>query len=329
MKKIIAVLLALCSVIPMALTGCGKSDKEKILIYTSAEDYRVTYMQQRLSEQFPDYDIKIEYMSTGDHAAKLLSEGKDTTCDITYDLEYGYMQEMEDKGYLADLSGFCDFSRFDPEVVESNYYIPELRNGGAVIVNPDVISERGLTMPTSYQDLLDPQYKGLISMPNPKSSGTGYMFLRNLTNAWGEEAAFTYFDELTPNILQYTSSGSGPVNALLQKEAAIGFGMTAQAVTKINQDGANLKILFFEEGSPYSMYGMGILNGKETRQSVKDVFEFLYTTYGEENCEKFYPEKIYNDKTFDVENYPSNIKYGDMKDNTSAEKERLLAKWTH
>ena len=30
-----------------------------------------------------------------------------------------------------------------------------------------------------------PQYKGLVTMPNPKSSGTGYNFVKSLVNAWG------------------------------------------------------------------------------------------------------------------------------------------------
>lgn len=65
----------------------------------------------------------------------------------------------------------------------------------------------------------------------------------------GEDQAFSYFDKLIENILQYTSSGSEPVNALDQNEVAIGLGMTFQAVQEINK-GANLEITFFNEGAP-------------------------------------------------------------------------------
>lgn len=332
MKKIIATLLtlALCITCIPTFSACGKkSDNKSVLIYTSAEDYRIADLQQRLDEQFPDYDITIEYMSTGDHAAKLISEGTKTDCDITYDLEYSYIQQLAAKEYLADLSDICDFSIYTQDIVNSKYYIPECRVGGAIIINPEMLAEKNLPEPTSYQDLLDPMYKGLISMANPKSSGTGYMFLRYLVNEWGEDTAFEYFDKLTENILQYTSSGSGPVNALLQKEAAIGLGMTGQAVTKINTDNANLKVIFFEEGSPFNMYGQGIIKGKEERQCVVEVFDFMANTYNYEACEKFFPEKIFIDKDFTIENYPTNIIYGDMSNNTAPEKERLLSKWNH
>ncbi len=310
-----------------SLVACGSQDsgKEKVVIYSSAEDFRLEHFQKRLNEQFPDYEIVIEYMATGTHAAKLLAEGTSTECDIVYDLEYGYMEKLSD--IFADLSDY-DLSIFEDDLIDSEHkYIPEVRNGGCIAVNVDIMEAKGLAMPEKYEDLLKPEYQGLISMPNPKSSGTGYMFLKNLVNVWGEDKAFEYFDQLAPNILQFTSSGSGPVNALRQGEAAIGLAMTAQTVQEIN-NGANFEILFFEEGSPYSCYGMAMIEGKQTRPAVKEVFDFFYDTLVIEDKELFYPEKIFKDMDFEIENYPTEIEYANMS-NTQEEKERLLEKWKY
>ena len=325
MKKFVKIAAVLLMVMLM-LSACG-SVKESVLIYTSVEDYVIEDMNARLSETFPDYDITVEYMSTGNHAAKLLAEGANTECDISYNLEYAYLAQLDQAGVLADLSAY-DMSIYTQDTVESSNYLIQCRNGGAVIVNTELLAEKGLAGPTSYEDLLKPEYQGLISMPNPKSSGTGYMFLKSLVNAWGEEEAFAYFDALTPNVLQYTSSGSGPVNALLQGEAAIGLGMTAQAVTQINE-GAPLKILFFEEGSPFSLYGQAMIAGKETRECVKEVFDFLVNTYSYEFNEKFFHEQFFKDTVYEIENYPTDIVYSDMSDNTIEEKERLLEMWKY
>ena len=154
------------------------------------------------------------------------------------------------------------------------------------------------------------------------------MFVKSLVNAWGEEKAFEYFNALAENVLQFTESGSGPVNALVQGEVAIGLGMTAQAVTAIN-DGANLKILFFEEGSPYSLYGYAIPEGKQTRKAVVDVFDFFYNTLVREDKELYYPEQVFVDQVNNIENYPTDIKYADMHDNTTEEKARLLDMWEY
>lgn len=298
----------------------------RVVIYSGAEEYRNEYFTNRLAEQFPDYDISIEYMPTGNLAAKLAAEGTSTDIDIIYDLDYSYAGLVEE--YLCDLSEYDQTIYADDVIASSGKYMAECRNGGAIIINPDVLAAKNLSKPTCYTDLLKPEYKGLISMPSPKSSGTGYMFVKNLVNAWGEDEAFEYFDTLADNILQFTSSGSGPVNALVQGEVAIGLGMTAQAVTKINE-GAHLEILFFEEGSPFSLYGFAMPEGKQNRKAVRDVFNYFYTNLVPEDKALFYPEKIYKDYDYTIENYPVNILYGDMSNNTTEEKTRLLDNWEY
>lgn len=302
------------------------TSNNKVVIYSGAEDYRNEYFLKRLNEEFPDYEIVIEYMPTGNLAAKLAAEGTDTDMDIFYDLDFSYAGKVEQ--YLADVSAYDQSIFVDDCKVENAHYLTATRNGGAVIINPDVLAAKGIEEPTCYADLLKPEFKNLVSMPDPKSSGTGYMFVKNLVNAWGEDEAFEYFDQLAENILQFTTSGSGPVNALVQGEVAVGLGMTAQAVTKINE-GANLKILFFEEGSPYSLYGYAIPEGKQHRKAVVDVFNFFYSTLVLEDKELYYPEQVFAEQVNNVENYPTDIPYGDMHDNTTDEKTRLLENWEH
>ncbi len=326
MKRTVLLALALVMVLScLSFAGCSK--KETIIIYTSAESFRIDYMNQRMKEQFPQYDIRIDYKSSGDQANLMKAAGKNVECHITHDLEYGNAADLVSLGVFADLTNVIDFSGFAEDTVVSNLYAPELRNGGAIILNMDVLKAKGLDEPTCYEDLLDPQYKGLISMPNPKTSGTGYMFLLSLVNAWGEEEALQYFTSLSDNILAFESSGSGPVNKLITKEVAIGFGMISHAVQQINE-GENLKILIFEEGAPYSLYGQAVIAGNETNPAVMEVFDFLVNHITPEMCERFYPEKLYKDKDFVVKNFPSDVTYSDMSNNTPERKAQLLDKWT-
>ena len=303
-----------------------KTVDNSVIIYSGAEEYRNAYFRKKLTEQFPDYSISIEYMPTGNLAAKLAAEGINTDIDIIYDLDCGYAGMVEE--FLADLSSYDQSIYVEDCKVKSNKYLIEYRNGGAVVLNLDILKAKDIKKPTCYKDLLKPEFRGLISMPNPKSSGTGYMFLKSLVNAWGEEKAFDYFDELSKNILQFTSSGSGPINALVQGEVAVALGMTPQAVLQINQ-GANLEILFFEEGSPFCLYGYAMPKGKQNKKSVKDVFDFFYSTLVMEDNKNFVPEKIFKDIDFEVKNYPVNIPYSDMSGNTTEEKLRLLENWEY
>lgn len=328
-KKILSLLLALvlCVGGMTALTGCGDSGN-KVVIYSSDEDYINAYFQERLNAQFPDYDIVIEYRSTGENAALLKSEGTATSCDIVWGLEVGYLDKMPN--LLADISAYSNDHYVDDMKMGGGKYLVAHRYSGCIVVNKDMLAQKGLPVPTCYEDLLKPEYKNLIAMPNPKSSGTGYIYLKSLVNAWGDEKAFKYFDDLytSGNMMQFTSSGSGPINLLVQGEIAIAMGMTSQAVIQKNE-GQPFEILFFEPGAPYTACGYGIVEGKQNNQAVKDVFEFFYNTLVQEEKDKFLPETIFKGQEMKVQGYPTDINYADMSGNTADEKTRLLGKWIY
>ena len=311
--------------------GCSKNNN-KVTIYTSTEDYNMELLQKCLDEQFPNYTIKIEYMSTSNIASKVIAEGASSDCDIVFAEEYGYLEKMIGAGVLDSIKGDYDLTRYLDDTVPASvneYVLPNIRSGGGIVINNTVLQQRGLSKPTSYANLLDSSYKNLVCMANPASSGTGYMFLYSLVKAWGETEALAYFDSLTSNILEYTSSGSGPVNKLVGREVAVGFGMISQAVNKINEGNSELEILFFEEGAPCNLYGNAIVKGKKAKTAVKEVMDYLDSFYTNESNRLYYPEPVLKNTNYNVANFPENIQYADMTGNNLTAKEALLAKWTH
>lgn len=329
-KKLFRILSLIMTaiMIVMSLSACS-SKKKTINLYTTSEDFRIESAQKMLNEKFPDLNIVIEYKSTGDLAAKLTAEGTKTDCDIVMELESCYNEKLSDN--YAELKDI-DFSVYLDELVPSNHkYVPFCRTSGVIAVNKKLLDEKGLDIPSSYNDLLKPEYKGLISMPNPKSSSTGYIFLLSLVNAWGENEAFDYFEKLSANISGegFTSSGSGPIKALKLGEAAIAIGMTWQAVDEINH-GADYELLFFDEGSPTDSYSSAVIKGKETDSDVMNVFNYLITDVSLYDKEHNAPDKIYKDKDFEIENFPQNIKYADMTGLNDIDlKDKLLDKWKY
>ena len=62
------------------------------------------------------------------------------------------------------------------------------------------------------QDLAKPEFKGKVVMPNPNSSGTGFLDVSAWMQRWGDTKAWKYMDGLHEIIAQYTHSGSKPVS---------------------------------------------------------------------------------------------------------------------
>lgn len=326
MKKGIIILLLLTLVFSVMAYS---ESKESIVICTSAEQNRNDDLQQQLSEKFPKYNIIVMYMPTGKAATKIYTEGTNTEVDILVGVEAGYMKKLEH--ILADISGL---SRIDylEGITPDNYnnrWVTWERFAGAIIVNTEILNKYGLEAPKTYEDLLKPEYKGLIAMPHPKSSGTGYFYFKNWVNIMGEKEAFEYVDRLQENLKQFTESGSGPIKMLTQGEVAIGLGMTFQAVTEINK-GQPFEIIYPPTGSPYSLTGTGIIEGHQDKEGVREVFDFIANEFIIIDKEKYSPELIYEGQVNKIENYPQDIVYADMTGiEDDKEKERLLSLWKY
>ncbi len=326
MKKFVAVLV----VITLCLTGYTlRFSQDTIVICSSSEQFRNDYVQDELRRQFPQYNIVVMYMPTGKAAAKVAVEKEKTDIDILVGLETGYLSKIQDS--LADISGL---SRIDylpgltPED-NGNKWVTWERQAGAIVVNTQTLKKYGLPVPQTYEDLLDPQYRDLIAMPDPKSSGTGYFFYKNWVNIWGEEKALAYVDKLHSNLKQFTESGSGPIKMMIQGETAVGLALTFQAVNEINS-GMPFEIIYPSEGSPYSLTGNAIVAGKEKKRGVKEVFDYLIHECMIYDKENFSPEAVLAEQNNNVPNYPQDIPYADMTGiDDPDEKERLLSLWKY
>lgn len=324
------ILIPILIVLTIGFTIAAVSgNTESIVICSSSEQFRNDALQEQLNARFPEYNIIVMYMSTGKAAAKIYAEGPDTEVDILVGLETGYLNKIH--ASLSDISGISSVAYLDGLSPEdnNNLWVTWERQAGAIIVNTDVLSKHGLEAPQSYDDLLDPKYRGLIAMPDPASSGTGYFFYKSWVNSMGEDAALAFADQLYGNLKQLTESGSGPIKLLKQGEAAIGLALTFQAVNEINA-GYPLEIIYPAAGSPYSLTGSAIVAGHQDKQGVTEVFDFIANEFLRYDKENFSPEPIYEGQVNTIPGYPQNIRYADMTGIQSIdEKERLLTLWKY
>lgn len=320
MKKYICLIFLF---ILLITTGCSKKTG-RVVIYTSMEENRNKALKEQLAEKFPDKDIVVQYLSTGNSAAKIKNEGTNVEADIVLDLETAHMVDLEEN--FADLSSF-DTSIYLDGVNKSNRYLTWTKYTMALVIDKNYFDKHNLSVPKTYDDLLKSEYKNLIAIPDPKTSGTGYAFYLNAVNIMGEDKAIEFFKKLKNNLREFTTSGSGPTNLLKQGEIAIAMGMTSQGVEAINE-GYNFKIVSLKTGAPYNTTSFGIIKGRENKENVREVFEWLMNDFGKYDKEYFLPDKILKNQEVKVKNYPTNLKDAKMDgvDSVSV-KQDLISKW--
>lgn len=343
MKKLLVLGLGLVTV--LALSGCGGGEKKDapkagdkgkpVVIYTAAEDERIAFLKDEFKKKFPGKEVVIQSLGTGQMLSKLQAEGKNTSCDIFYDLEVINAEIIMNGNpdLFADLSGY-DFSIYDKSVTGyTNRHKKVAVNGktyGAFLVNDKVLKAKNLPAPKTYNDLLKPEYKGLVVMPSPKSSGTGYSMYNGMASLLGNDKGMEYFKALNPNIKEYTTSGSAPVKSVVRGDTAIGLGLLWQCVEKANANKADMHFVVLDEKAPYALFTMGMIAGKDKNPDVKAVFDYLYNDLNKRQVAKFNPGKVYaNQLAPEIPNYPAKVAEIDMvKMFDFKYKQDMLDKWT-
>ncbi len=315
------------------LYGCG-SGKSRVVIFGATEEERIQFLTEELNKKFPEYDVVFQYVGTGELFSKLQGEKKNIQCDIVFDVEtcnFEYLIKMQSDLFF-DLNDF-DYSIYTEEAQEftsrHKKYALCAKFNQSVLVNKAVLAEKNLEIPSSYQDLLKPAYKNQIMMPNPKSSGTGYCFYNGVMSAMGTTDGLSYFRELTKNMKEYTSSGSVPTKSVDRGDVAIGIGMLWQQMLYKNQND-DLEVVFLDNQSAYTIYGMGVINGHQNKLGVYEVFSYLFNVLNKECVETYTPDKVYADQgEAKIPNYPTNFTEIDMQGLYDfSKKQELLDLWT-
>lgn len=341
------IVLCFCCVV-LLIAGCGGGSSEKqpaekgkgaskdrVVIYTAAEDERIAYLQDNLNKRFSNTQIVIQSLGTGQLLSKLQAEGKNTECDIFYDLEVVNAEIIlkANPDLFVDLSKY-DFSIYDASVTgytsRHHKYAVNGKTYGAFLVNNKVLKSKNLPVPATYKDMLKPEYKGLIAAPSPKSSGTGYSLYNGMLTVLGEKEGLKYFEALNPNIKEYTTSGSAPSKAAVRGDVAIAFGLLWQCVESANKN-KDMLVVIPDKQLPFDLFTMGMITGHDTKGSVKEVFTYLYNELNKPQCAKFNPDKIYlNMPKAEIPNYPTGFGEITMKNLFDVTyKQNLLDQWKY
>ena len=312
----------------LPLVGCSRCGSGKpVVIYSSCEGDRNENLLTAMKSAMPDIDIRLKYMSTGNLAARLKTEGSDAECDIVLGVEAAYLLSAQDS--LVSLDSHFDFNVFEDDLRISGKIMPLTRECGCFAHNLDVLSKSGIEPPSGLDDLLDPRFAGKVCMPNPKASSTGYNFYYSMVNLLGEQGALDYFDALAENVYQFTSSGGAPAGALTRGEAGLGLSLVFQLANE-RRDGAPIDFDLFPEGVPWTMNGIGVVKGHDSKSHVWQVMQWLYDAGILLDKQAYVPDKVFKSQDTKIDGYPEGIVYADMEGLFDIErKERLLNAWKY
>ena len=247
----------------------------ELLVYSSTDADNLKYYMEEFQKDNPDIKVNVVRESTGTMAAKMMAEKDNPQADFLFEMAATVALSMESQGMFHEYTP-VGMDKIDPRYVDTKEPVTWVGNygwAGCICWNRIEAEKLGLPKPKSWAELVNPIYKGHISMPNPASSGTGFLDVSSWMQIMGEDKAWEYMDALHENVGIYTHSGSKPCKQAGAGEFPIGISWPGRAI-KIIKAGAPIDMIIPEEGIGWEMQVVAIMKGTDNLPDAKRLMDW-------------------------------------------------------
>ena len=299
MKKYLALLLALVMV--LSLCACGNSApaateapaaepaaepaaddlvslaqaEGELVVYGSCEE---EYLAAACENFEKLYGIKTTYqrLSTGEVQAKIEEENGNPSADVWFGGTTDPYNVVAGEGLLeAYEAENASHLLSDMYRDKDGYWYGIYKGILGFMVNTDELERMNLEAPQDWQDLLKPEYKGLIWLSNYNTAGTAKLVINTMIQKYGHDEGIQYLVDLDKNIEVYTKSGSGPSKNVGIGECVIGIGFLHDGITQIvdNQYG-NIALVIPSSGTSFEVGATAMFKGAKHPNAAKLWIEY-------------------------------------------------------
>ena len=314
------------------LSGEAAAQKTKLAVYTALENDQLGPYKQAFEADNPNIEIAWVRDSTGIITARFLAEKDNPRADIIWGLGASSIALFDSMGLLVP---YTPKGADQLKAAFRDSKSPTAWTGmdawlSVICYNTVEGPKKNIGKPASWADLAKPEFKDQIVMPNPASSGTGYLTIFAWIQLMGEQAAWQFMDKLHQNIAVYTHSGSAPCVQSARGERVVGIGFDMRGASEKTK-GAPIDIVVAKEGAGWDMEATAIVKGTKNLEAAKKLADFAVSKKAFEMYGKYYAIVGLPGLNPAPPNYPANAEPAMVKIDLSKmgkERERILAEWT-
>lgn len=245
-----------------------------LTVYGSCEEAYLSAACQKFEEL---YGIQVDYqrLSTGEVYTKIEEEAGSPSADVWFGGTTDPYNEAVAAGFLEpyDAMNASHLISDTYKDADGNWY-GIYKGILGFMVNTEELDRLGLDAPQDWDDLIKPEYKGLVGISNPSTAGTAKLVINTMVQMKGHDEAMEYFKALDKNVYQYTKSGSGPSKMVGPGECVIAVGFLHDGITQILSGYDNIELIIPSSGTSYEIGATAIFKGCKHENAAKLWIEY-------------------------------------------------------
>jgi len=251
----------------------------KLMLYTSVPINTINKVKTEFEKRQPGIELNIFRSGTGEVMDRIYSEidKGQIQADLIWVADFTVGEELKNRGQLLKYkSPQADNLISFLKDKDDYYYAARLLNM-VIAYNTDNVKK----IPTSYRDLLSPEYKGRIGIADPNYSGATLYSVVTLVQS--EEFGWDYFVRLYENELQIMK-GNTPLNQAIA-DGELNMGITIDfMVRELKNENPDIPIdyIFPEEGVILVPSPIAITKNCQNLPAAKVFIDFILSKEGQE-----------------------------------------------
>ena len=228
---------------------------------------------EMFKQKYPGVKVEIVAAGTGELLNRIAAEKDNPLADVMWG------------GGAESLQGYAQY--FEPykpagiENVDPIYYDAQYRWIGEsplpmiIMYNTSLVPSN--LIPTKWEDVLKPEFKGKIAMADPNRSGSAYTIMLTLIQAFGKDTGTGWFfiEDFLRNIDgKILSSSSAVYRDVDAGNYWLGLTLEKEAI-KYVAAGRPVKIVYPSEGTSATPDGAAIVKGAKNLANAKLWMDFI------------------------------------------------------
>ncbi|TCS60938.1 ABC transporter substrate-binding protein [Varunaivibrio sulfuroxidans] len=265
----------------MGSVGAPQAQAADAVCYNCPPQWADWASELKSIKQHLGYDIPFDNKNSGQTLSQLLAEKDNPVADVAY---YGvsFGIKAAEKGVVAAYKP-KHFDEIPAGLKDPNGKWFTIHSGTlGFFVNIDALD--GRPVPTSWADLLKPEYKGMVGYLDPTSAFVGYAGAVAVNRAMGGSLddfgpAISYFkalaknDPIVPKQTSYARVLSGEIPILLDYDF--------NAYRAKYKDKAHVAFVIPKEGTIVVPYVMSLVKGAPHPEKAKKILDFILSDTGQ------------------------------------------------
>lgn len=224
-------------------------------------------------EAYPDIQVEVVAAGTGELCNRIAAESANPIADVLWGGGADSLAAFKDyfQPYVCANDDVIDEAYKDPD----DCWIGESPLPMVIFYNKELIEKDGLTIPTTWEDLTKPEWKGKIAYCLPSKSGSAYTQLCTMIlGHGGTEEGWDFIKKLYDNLDGKIVDSSGKCHKMV-KDGEFYVGLTLEKAAVQYKDDDTVGYCYPEDGTSAVPDGIALIKGAPNEENAKLFIDFI------------------------------------------------------